>query len=296
MTVTSNSAAGAGTAGGAGGAGAAGGAGGAGAAGRKPVGPARAVALAVGALLTLGLVGYGCFVLTTLISRESRTYDATYPAAAVRSVAVDVDDAGVTIVGGLPAGQRVTVHSTAHFSWEHPAYSAALDGHGTLRVRLRCSHWSPIGCSGRITLAVPSGVPVAARSNGGGVLAERLDGPLTLSAVDGGVHVADVSGDLRLTTSDGGIHGDGIRSARVTAKSSDGGVHLTFAVPPRSVTARSSDGGTAIHLPAGSGPYNVQARASDGSKHTNVRTDPRSDRTITVTTSDGGASVDYDRE
>jgi Putative adhesin len=261
--------------------------------GRRPGRPARFAALTVGALLTLGLIGFACFDLVALVSRDTRTFDNTFPAAAVRAVDVATSDVDVRIVGGAPAGRPVTAHSSVRFSWDDPVYGATLDRSGTLRVRLRCAHWTPIGCDGHIVITVPSGVSVSAHSDDGGVRAEAIDGPVTLSSSDGGVSVSNVSGDLALSTSDGGIRGDGVRSARVTAETSDGGVTLTFAAPPTSVTATSSDGGVRVHLPDRSGPYYVQAHASDGGTRTSVRSDPRSSRTITLSSGDGGVSVDY---
>jgi DUF4097 and DUF4098 domain-containing protein YvlB len=136
-------------------------------------------------------------------------------------------------------------------------------------------------------------VPVTAHTSDGAVSAQGLSGPLTLSSSDGAVHVADVSGDLRLNSHDGALRGERVRSPRVTARTSDGRVDLTFLTAPTAVTASSHDGGVAVHVPAASGPYRVDAGTSDGSTRTLVSTDPAGTRTISAHSHDGGVRIDY---
>ena len=253
----------------------------------------RPVAVGLNIALALGAVGYACLTLVAVVSLEHRTFDSSFPVAAVKAVDIHTDDLGVVIAGDARPGQRATVHASLRSSLSHRSYSATIDPDGTLRVHVGCPGWTPAWCGGHITLSVPAGVPVTAHTSDGGVSAQGLSGPLTLSSSDGAVHVADVSGDLRLNSHDGTLRGERVRSPRVTARTSDGRVDLTFLTAPTAVTASSHDGGVAVHVPAASGPYRVEAGTSDGSTRTLVSTDPAGTRTISAHSHDGGVRIDY---
>jgi|GEM_PF-1775898 len=259
--------------------------------GRRP--GARAVAVGLNIVLALSAVGYACLTLVAVVSLERRTFDSSFAATAVRAVAIRSDDLGITIVGDAGPGQRATVHTRMYSTLSRWSYHATLEADGTLRVRAGCPGWTPAWCGGHVTLSVPAGVPVTAHTSDGAVSAQGLSGPLTLSSSDGAVHVADVSGDLRLNSHDGALRGERVRSPRVTARTSDGRVDLTFLTAPTAVTASSHDGGVAVHVPAASGPYRVDAGTSDGSTRTLVSTDPAGTRTISAHSHDGGVRIDY---
>lgn len=259
----------------------------------RPSRTARIVALTLGGLLTVAMIGYGCFALIALLDRQSETVQRQFAAASLRAVEVHTSGVGITVVGDDTAGAPSTVRSKTTWSWNHPSFTTALGADGTLRVRVHCFDPGPIGCTGRVTLHVPSRVPVTASSGDGSVEVSHMTGGAALTSSDGAVRLSDVAGDLALRTSDGSVHADGLRSARVVAHTGDGGVYLAFAQVPGAVRATTGDGSVHVRLPDQSGPFSVDVSTGDGSKHVDVRTDPRASRTVTVHTGDGGVRVDY---
>jgi DUF4097 and DUF4098 domain-containing protein YvlB len=200
---------------------------------------------------------------------------------------------------------------TRSYSWsfDQPSVGATQAG-GQLTVRSDCGFSVGRGCTGQVRLVVPEGLPVTVHTSDGSVLVRDLTGSVTsstsdghvslhnlsgavdASSSDGGMDVSGVTGRLTLRTHDGSIHGSGLRTPRVTAESSDGGIDLRFATAPDHVTVQSRDGSIGVHVPHDGTSYAVTADVSDGHQDVSVPTDPRADRQIDVKASDGSITVD----
>ena len=101
-----------------------------------------------------------------------------------------------------------------------------------------------------------------------------------------------MTGRLTIRTRDGSIHGSDLRTARVTAESSDGGIDLRFAAAPDRVQVQSRDGSIGVHVPDDGTSYAVTTDVSDGHQDVSVPTDPGAVRQIDVKASDGSITVD----
>ncbi|MGF7235891.1 MAG: hypothetical protein ACQSGP_13155 [Frankia sp.] len=235
----------------------------------------RKFALFIGVLLTVAFIGYGSLALVTLLRLGHHNGERQFSTANVRAVDIATEGLGVSITGGVNPGAPGVISYRVLVAWGNPHPSVVLASDGTVRIRLSCSTWAPIGCSGHLSITVPAGIPVSARSSGGGINATGL------------------AGDLRLDSSGGGIHATNLRSSRADVQSSGGGIRLGFIAVPSTVHASSSGGGTTVELPDRSGPYAVSARAGGGGSHVDVRQDPRSARTITISSGGGGIHVRY---
>lgn len=257
-----------------------------------PSRPARIFAITIGAVLVASAVGYGCLSLVTLLARQHGTLDRRVTGT-IRAVSVQSSPAAIA-VNGTGAPGVVTVHSAMSWSWGRPHLTAVLQRDGTLRVSLVCNNWQPIGCQGKLQLVVPAGVAVTGSSSGGGIRVTGVHGPIQVSSAGGGVNVDDTDGDLDLDSSGGGVHATRVRSERVVASSSGGGVTVSFAAEPRDVHVTSSGGGVHVVVPPGSGPYAVDDSASGGGTHTGVSTDPQSHLRIYAHSSGGGVTVGYE--
>ncbi len=235
----------------------------------------RKIALFIGVLLTIAFVGYGSLALVTLLRLGHHNGQRQFSTANVRALDISTDGLGVSITGGVSPGAPGVISYRLLVAWGDPRPSVTMTGNGTLRVRLSCSNWAPIGCSGHLSITVPAGFPVSARSSGGGINATGL------------------AGDLRLESAGGGVHAVNLRANRVDVDSSGGGVRLSFAAVPSTVHARSGGAGVTVEVPDRSGPYAVSASAGGGGTDVEVRQDPRSARTITVSSGGGGIHVRY---
>lgn len=110
----------------------------------------------------------------------------------------------------------------------------------------RCREWLAPGCGVEITLAVPKGVPVELLGGSGEVVAEGLDGVLTVRAAGGDVRADD------------------LRVDELSVQTTSGDVDATFADQPFAVKATTSSGDVDLTLPDGDRAYVVDARARDG--------------------------------
>lgn len=115
------------------------------------------------------------------------------------------------------------------------------------------------GRRARLTVTVPTGTPVRAKTNGGSVSVDGVHGPAAATTrggtikikgahgdVDartagGSVHVSDHSGAVRAATSGGSVHVDGNLTGTVEATTAGGSVHIE-GVDRATVTASTSGG------------------------------------------------------
>ena len=267
---------------------------------------ARTTARVTAVVLSLLLIAYGVLSVISLIARETAHRSATF--RGVTSLNVDLGFESLEVRGSSTAS---SVRMSRSYSWsfDQPSVGATQAG-GRLTVNSDCGFGVGRGCSGHVRLVVPEGLPVTVHTSDGSVLLRDLtgsvtsstsDGHVTLrnlsgavdaSSSDGGMDVSGVTGRLTLRTHDGSIHGSGLRTSRVTAESSDGGIDLRFATAPDHVQVQSKDGSIGVHVPRDVTSYRVTADVSDGHQDVSVPTDPGAARQIDVKASDGSITVD----
>jgi hypothetical protein len=266
----------------------------------------RTAARVTAVVLSLLLIAYGVLSVVGLIARDTAHRSATF--GGITSLTVDLGFESLEVRGSSTAS---SVRMTRSYSWsfDQPSVGAAEAG-GRLTVRSDCGFSVGRGCTGHVRLVVPEGLPVTVRTSDGSVLLRDLtgsvtsstsDGHVTLrnlsgavdaSSSDGGMDVSEVTGRLTLRTRDGSIHGSGLRTSRVTAESSDGGIDLRFAAAPDRVQVQSRDGSIGVHVPDDGTSYRVTVAVSDGHQDVSVPTDPGAARQIDVQASDGSITVD----
>jgi hypothetical protein len=271
----------------------------------KGSGPRTTVRVAA-VVLSLLLIAYGVVSVVSLMARETAHRSATF--GGVTSLTVDLGFESLEVRGSSTAS---SVRLTRSYSWsfDRPSVGATEAG-GRLTVRSDCGFSVGRGCTGHVRLVVPEGLPVTVHTSDGSVLlrdltgsvssstsdghvtVRNLSGPVAASSSDGGIDVSGVTGRLALRTRDGSIHGNGLRSARVTAESSDGSIDLQFAAAPARVRAQSRDGSIGVHVPHDGTSYRVTTDVSDGHQEVSVPTDPGAVRHIDLKASDGSLTVD----
>ncbi len=254
---------------------------------RTPLTGTRRLALILGVLVAVPLIGATSVNLISLLARQSETGTATLPAAGGRLL-VDVNGGSVHVSVGAE-NDVVRVTRRLEWSFVKPRFSETA-GPGGVALRARCpSTWE---CATTYTVVVPRTFAVDLRSSAGGLAVRDVTGAVRLRSSGGSVTVTDVSGTLDLHSSAGSVRGTGLRSTDVVANSSGGRVALGFTTAPREVSARSSAGGVTVTVPPGSGPYRVAADSSAGSTQVRVRTDPAAPAQITAHSSGGRVRVE----
>lgn len=114
-----------------------------------------------------------------------------------------------------------------------------------------------------------------------------------LETDNGRVTVRDLEGRIEAETDNGEISGDGLGSPDVHVRSDNGRIELEFASSPEAVTATTDNGAVVIRIPDDGDAHDVSTSTDNGSIDVDVRSDPASDRSITVETDNGSIDVEY---
>lgn len=249
----------------------------------------RTTWLAAGSILAVATLGWGSGQAVSLLAHQ-RQHLHTVVTAALTSVYVSSGSGKVHIVGGADAA--VVIDATVSKGLFSPSERQTLQG-SRLVVTSSCPPILNTFCGVDYTIHIPSDLSVKVRSSGGAISLTGVNGDLDLSSSGGGITVHGGHGNMVLGSSGGTIRAEAITSPAVRARSSGGGVHLTFLQPPTTVSAGSSGGGVSVDLPNTPIAYQVHASSSGGSTHNDVRTDPTSSRIINAHSSGGDVEVRY---
>ncbi|MEV0379940.1 DUF4097 family beta strand repeat-containing protein [Nonomuraea sp. NPDC050643] len=156
---------------------------------------------------------------------------------------------------------------------------------GTLRLGANCS--MVFGdCGARYHVKVPPGVRLSVDA-ADGVILNGLAQDVDVVSRDR-IQVTGVSGRLRLR-SEGPITGEGLKSAYVRCRTSDGAIDVTFADRPTTLDLESGDGRVTATVPTGS--YAVTVRSKDGSERSEIKHDRESASTIVARSTSGDVRV-----
>ena len=165
---------------------------------------------------------------------------------------------------------------------------------GTLRLIQTCpGFFLGWGCSARFEVGIPPGVSVAGNTSNGAITLTGVDLFAEVTTSNGAVTLEDVSGDLSIRTSNGAIVGDRLSSDTVDAATSNGRIEMSFDTPPSTVTLDTSNGSVRVVLPPDTPPVDLSTDTSNGDIVNEVRTDPESETTIGIETSNGDITVTY---
>jgi Putative adhesin len=161
----------------------------------------------------------------------------------LEGVALDVDDADVTVVRG--AGRRsVGFERTDRFTFNHDAKTERSVRGGVFRLRSRCPGTVLGSCSASYRVTVPDNVPVEVRTDEGRV---RLEG---------------YRGSARVTTDSGDISAGAFCGFLLEARAESGDVSADAACAPQQLSLRSGTG--AVHAVVPPGRYEVDADTAAG--------------------------------
>jgi Putative adhesin len=211
------------------------------------------------------------------------------------SVSVQVPNADLTF---KPSGDsQVHVNMTGRYSGQRPTIQARTSG-GETRITGGCpSGWTFLSrCGVSIEVSLPADLAVTARGTNGRVSADNLTGDLDLRITNGRIRTSHTSGTLDLRTTNGAIDVLAAASRHVRTETTNGGIALTFAEAPDTVSARSTNGAITIRVPDDGENYFVDATTTNGNVNTDaLPSDRRADRVITARTTNGGVTVERSR-
>jgi hypothetical protein len=224
---------------------------------------------AIGALLTLVLIGIGALLMLDAVARHTSTTTSRY--ANVRTLVVQTGAGDVTLTSA-PAGSAVVVNTSRTDSLFKPKVHSRMAPAGTLLLTASCPN--QLGCGVRFKLSVPQDVAIRVSSGFGDIHATGLTSTssIQLGTTAGGIDALRLNApDISLSTGLGGLTADLAEPARrLSATTVAGGLDLT--VP---------DVSYALHVHSGVG------HVSDG----NVPDDPASPRAIIARSSLGNIGI-----
>ncbi|MEU8777721.1 hypothetical protein [Streptomyces sp. NPDC048606] len=227
--------------------------------------------------------------------RETSLYGEAYGDGGGRAVtALEVvagsADVSLTPRGDGPVGYR------ADFAWSRgePAVERSRLG-DTLRLTPRCAGpagaSADLGCSIRLTVTVPPGIPVKVSGGSGRVSVTGLEGPLDADVDSGTLTLSALRGPVRAHVGTGRLVATGLASPQAEIRADSGRADATFEVAPERVTARVGEGRLVLNLP-GEARYRVRDRVGAGRcEVADSLRDPASARVLDVAADAGHATV-----
>jgi hypothetical protein len=248
---------------------------------------ARAVWITLGGILAIAALGWGTYNVISILAHEEYTQRWTFASDDVSSLAVHNESGSVTITA--TPGDTITVTAEVSDGWQTTEVSTAVVD-GVLGLRSECPAFVSPWCSVDFTIAIPADRPVTVDGSGT-VRVRGMSAPIDIDSDDGRAELDDVSGDIRVSNDDGRIIGRRLTSAAVDARNTNGSIELSFLDPPQSVYARTQNGSIEVVVPDTEVLYRVEMDTSHGGTDNLVRTDPNSERTIDLATSNGSITV-----
>ncbi|WBQ03926.1 DUF4097 family beta strand repeat-containing protein [Kribbella sp. CA-293567] len=243
-----------------------------------------------GIAISVALILGGVYWALTSLTEDTKTSQQTYP---VVGTALSIENSSSDLEVRAGDVREITidrlVERNALGSDPREKYE-----NGKLEIRDTGCGFLSFGCATSYVLTVPRDLDVSIKTNSGDVKVAGLGGRTKLESSSGKFRVQGLSGDLEAETSSADLEASDLGSGTVVAKSSSGGIDLTFRSAPGTVRANSSSGDVLVQLPAGTETYKVDSDTASGDMRAEVKIDPASTRTITVETSSGDAVVEYD--
>jgi putative adhesin len=184
-------------------------------------------------------------VLGVWWAASSERRDVSYRVIGTLSaIELDLDDAGVEIVGG--EGGPVQVTRTEEFAFGHPPSDSHAVRDGVLRIHSRCPDTVVGTCRATYRLRVRDNVEIDVRTS------------------TGRVRIAGLNGSARIETGSGPITVDGFCGFQLTATSGTGDVRGAADCSPDRIELRSAGGDVHAIVPANN-RYRVDANSDRGS-------------------------------
>jgi Putative adhesin len=251
----------------------------------------RLLWLGLGSVVAVAGLGFGTLEAASVVAHEEHTEVAEVDAAGLDSVAVDNDAGSVTIVGVAGAD---AVKVRARISEGLRATGHQVDERdGVLSVRGTCPLFGSDWCAVDYTIEVPADMYVDARAVNGLSVTDQHGG-LAAHSSQSSVDLVRVGGDVSVSANQGRIEGDALTTTSLEAEADQGRFIADFTTSPDHISVDADQGHVDIVLPDDPEiEYATDAQATQGTVTTEIRTNSRSERTITVQADQGSISIGY---
>lgn len=250
--------------------------------------------ITLGSLFTLFAIAGATYGAVNALAHDEERWTREFAAADVDALDIDSQN-GTVEVEGVPGRSEVTVEAEIDHGLRRTSVDVEVVD-GRLVVDTDCPLLVvEVWCRVDYRISAPADVAVNVDTSNGRVTVRDIDGPVDVGSSNGTLELARIGGDIVAHSSNGSIEGRGLRSSEVAVDTSNGPVDLSFAEAPDTVVADTSNGPIEIVVPDDGEAYRVSTDSSgfSASVDSAVRTDPSSDRSITVDTSNGPITIRY---
>ncbi|MFG2617391.1 hypothetical protein ACGFXC_07175 [Streptomyces sp. NPDC048507] len=143
------------------------------------------------------------------------------------------------------------------------------------------------GCSVRLAVSVPTGIPVTVSGTSGRITVSGLEGPVDADTGSGTLVLEGLRGPLRARSASGTLRTVGLASRQADLSAGAGRADVRFLVPPDRVTARAGTGRLDLTVPPAT-RYRVTSRAGAGRCEVqDGLSDPAAPRTLDLSADSG---------
>lgn len=212
--------------------------------------------------------------------------------------ALEIVGGGADITVTPRADREVAYRAELSWSLKEPTVEESWLG-DTLRLTPHCpgeGGW-PVpgaGCSVRLGVTVPAGIPVKVTAGSGQVDISGLGGTVDADIGSGRINLTALRGALRARVGSGSLEATGLTSAEADIRVDSGRVDARFLTPPDHVTARAGSGRVALTVPAAT-RFRTNCEATLGGRCAvpPALQDPASPRTLDLRAASGRAKASY---
>uniref|UniRef100_A0AAU2JZ68 DUF4097 domain-containing protein n=1 Tax=Streptomyces sp. NBC_00049 TaxID=2903617 RepID=A0AAU2JZ68_9ACTN len=194
------------------------------------------------------------------------------------------------------ADQEVGYRAETSWSLKAPSIEESWLG-DTLRLTPHCpgEGWpgAGTGCSVRLGVTVPAGIPVKVTAGSGRVSLSGLGGTVDAEIGSGRADVTGLRGALRVKVGSGALHATDLTSPEVDLRVGSGRADVAFVTPPDRVAGRVGSGRLDLTVPAAA-RFRVGCEAAGGRCEVpDALRDPGSPRTLDLRADVGRAEAGY---
>ncbi|MGO4461495.1 hypothetical protein AB4039_30005 [Streptomyces sp. M-16] len=206
--------------------------------------------------------------------------------------------AGAANVDVTPRGdQEIGYRADVRWSFGPPVIDESWLG-DTLKLTPRCpgdtvAVADEAGCSVRLAVTVPTGVPVKVSGTSGRISVSGLEGTVDADVQSGSMALSGLRGPLRANVDSGSLHAVGLASRQVDVRAGAGRADVRFVTPPDRITARAGSGRLDLTLPTAT-RYHVTSHVGWGRCEVDdTLRDPSAPRTLDLSADSGTATAGH---
>jgi hypothetical protein len=260
----------------------------------RPSRAGRRLWLAAGSFVAAFTLVFSFAGVASAFARETGSFRVVVDEP-VSSISVTSEAATSVRIVGTEA-DVVVVEAVTHRGLIAPEHAEEVVD-DQLRIDSSCGAVGPLAiafyCSVEYTIQVPADLDVRVTEANGRVEVENVDGVIDLQTDGASIYVTDSGGPVTAHTVGGGFQGVGLSGPTLVVTTLGGGVDAAFTEAPDRVEVRTAGGGSTLLLPPGDEAYRLDTSAAGAPEVLDVRSDPSSDRAITVGTAGGGITIRY---